>query len=136
MSVGTATTRPNDPIKKIMVTTLAAVDAGDPLRSVARELVADEVGAVLVGDGRHTVGLISERDLVTVFASGGDIDSDQALDIMTSELLAAGPDDSIAVVGRMMLDGGVRHIVVRDGTQVIGLVSIRDVLAVLLPDGD
>jgi CBS domain-containing protein len=55
---------------------------------------------------------------------------------MTSELVAAAPDDSIAVVGRMMLDAGVRHIVVRDGAQIIGLVSIRDVLAVLLPDGD
>jgi CBS domain-containing protein len=35
----------------------------------------------------------------------------------------------------MMLDAGVRHVVVRDGETVIGLVSIRDVLAVLLPDG-
>lgn len=123
-----------DPIQKIMKKRLAEVHSEDSLRSVAQELVADEIGTVLVrvpsGQGRE--GLISERDLVTVLASGGDLDAQQADDIMTTDLVAVGPQDSIVSVGRLMLDTGVRHIVVREGNATVGLVSIRDVLAVVL----
>jgi len=82
------------------------------------------------------VGLISERDIVTVLATGGDLDKQQAFDVMTSDLVTAKPTDSIASVGRLMIEAGVRHIVICEDRSVIGLVSIRDVLAVLLgPNG-
>ena len=55
---------------------------------------------------------------------------------MTADLVAAHPGDSIASVGQLMLDAGVRHVVIREGDSVVGLVSIRDVLAVLLASTD
>ncbi|MGH4008333.1 MAG: CBS domain-containing protein [Pseudonocardiaceae bacterium] len=114
------------------------VDIGpeESLRSVAQELVADEIGAVLVRVPGGPVGLISERDLVTVLVGGGDFDTQQAADIMTADLVTAQPRDSIAFVGRLMLDTGVRHVVVHENDAVVGLVSIRDVLAVLLGSTD
>lgn len=134
MPAAATNVRPTDPVRKIMSTTLAVVDAGDSLQSVAQELIADEIGAVLVNINHGPVGLISERDLVAALADG-DIENAQAADVMTGDLVAGAPGDSIAAVGRMMLDGGVRHVLVRDGDAVTGLVSIRDVLAVLLADG-
>lgn len=53
---------------------------------------------------------------------------------MSTELVAADPGDSIAEVGALMLDAGVRHVVVRSGEQVLGVVSIRDVLHALLAE--
>jgi CBS domain-containing protein len=79
-------------------------------------------------------GLISERDLVTVFATGGDLDAHQAADVMTTDIVTAGREDSVAAVGRIMRDAGVRHVLIRDGREIVGLVSIRDVLAALLDD--
>jgi CBS domain-containing protein len=106
---------------------------GDSLRSVAQELVADEVGAALIEGPAGPIGLISERDVVTVAATGGDLDNDQAADVMTTDLVTADPDDSIASVARLMLEAGVRHVVMlREGEAVAGLVSIRDVLAVVV----
>jgi CBS domain-containing protein len=129
--------RPIDPIRKIMADRLATVDGGDSLRSVAQELVADEIGAVLVEGTGGPIGLISERDVVTVAATGGDLDDHQAADVMTTDLVTAEPDDSIASVARLMLEAGVRHVVLRrEGEAVVGLVSIRDVLAVVLGDAD
>jgi CBS domain-containing protein len=87
---------------------------------------------VVVNARGGPAGLISERDLITILASGGDLDTHQAADVMTADLVAAQPGDSIASVGRLMLDAKVRHVVIRDGDSVVGLVSIRDVLAVLL----
>jgi CBS domain-containing protein len=51
---------------------------------------------------------------------------------MTTELVTAAPTDSIAEVGTRMLEAGIRHVVLRDGDQVVGVVSIRDVARVLL----
>lgn len=97
---------------------------------------SEEIGAVVVSARGGPAGLISERDLITILASGGDPDTHQAADVMTADLMAAQPGDSIASVGRLMLDAGVRHVVVRDGDSVVGLVSIRDVLAILLGSTD
>jgi CBS domain-containing protein len=87
---------------------------------------------LIVRASAEPVGLISERDVVTVLATGGDLDGHQAMDIMTTDLVTADTTDSIASVGTLMLDAGVRHIIVCEGGSVVGLVSIRDVLAVLL----
>jgi CBS domain-containing protein len=134
--ITTGKVTPADPIQKIMTKRLVEVHAEESLRLVAQELAADEVGTVLVSAPGRPAGLISERDLVTILASGGDLDNRQAADIMTTDLVAAEPGDSIASVGRLMREAGVRHIVVRDGDAVVGLVSIRDVLAVLLASVD
>ena len=50
----------------------------------------------------------------------------------STELVTAAPDDSIVEVGTRMLDTGVRHVVLREGDDVVGIVSIRDVLRALI----
>lgn len=126
------TTAPTDPISTIASTVVAEVDSAQTLRTVAEQLVADEVGAVVVRVPGRPSGLVSERDLVAVLASGGDPGSVQAADVMTTELITAAPGDSIAEVGEQMLDAGIRHVVLRDDDEVVGIVSIRDVLRVLI----
>jgi CBS domain-containing protein len=102
------------------------------LREAARELADDEIGAVLVDGPGGTVGLISERDLVGAVAAGDDLDDRQVADLMGTGLVTAGPDDTIGWVAALMDDAGVRHILVGDDGAVVGLVSVRDVLPVLL----
>ncbi|WP_214401434.1 CBS domain-containing protein [Pseudonocardia lacus] len=126
------TTAPTDPIATIAATVVAEVDSSQTLRAVAEELVADEIGAVVVRVPGRPSGLISERDLAAVVAAGGEPGTVQAVDLMTTELVTAAPGDSIAEVGARMLDAGIRHVVLHDGEQVVGIVSIRDVLGVLL----
>ncbi len=121
-----------DPVAKIMVEGLSEVDPGQSLRSVAQQLVADEIGVVFVQIPGGPVGLISERDLVNALVDGADFNAQQAIDVATTDLVTAQPGDSIASVGHMMLEAWVRHIAVYEGDTVVGLVSIRDVLAVLL----
>lgn len=126
------TISPTQPVSTIATRIVAEVDTALSLRAIAEELVADEVGVVLVrAPGRRT-GLISERDLVTVLAVGGDPDRTQAADVMTTDLITAAPSASIVEVGTRMLDAGIRHVVLRDGDEVVGVVSIRDVLRAML----
>jgi CBS domain-containing protein len=127
---------PTDRINKIMTGRLAVVSDGASLRSIAAELTPDEIGAVIITSSGVPVGLISELDLVVVLGTGGDLDAKQAADVMVTDLVAAGPRDTITSVGRRMLDAGVRHVVIRQDDHVVGLVSMRDVLAALLGSAD
>jgi CBS domain-containing protein len=121
-----------DPVRRIMARRPVGVPLEATLREVARELADDEIGAVLVQAPGGPVGLVSERDLVTALAAGDDPDDRQVADLMTADLVSAGPDDTIGAVAELMDDAGVRHIPVTDGSTVVGMVSVRDVLAVLL----
>ena len=124
---------PADPVRDLMARHPASVGTDESVRTVAQELVAGEIGAVLVTAAGEPTGLVSERDIVAVVAGGSEVDTEQAAEIMTTDLVTAAPTDSIADVGALMRDAGVRHIPVRDGDGAwIGVVSIRDVLGVLL----
>jgi CBS domain-containing protein len=78
------------------------------------------------------VGLASERDLVVVLSGGRDPADVRVADVMTTDLVWARPDATIREVGELMRDADVRHIPVGDGRIARGVVSIRDILAVLL----
>ena len=123
---------PADPVRRIMGRRPVGVPQAATLRELARELADDEIGAVVVESPRGIVGLVSERDLVGAVAAGDDLDDRQVADLMSTDLITAGPSDTIKAVATLMNDAGVRHILVADGRTTVGIVSVRDVLPVLL----
>ena len=126
------TTAPRQQIRTIMRTQLASVEQHDSLRDVAKELTGNDIGAVLVSSPVGPVGVVSERDVVSVAAMGIDLEAEQVKSTMSVDLVSASATESIAVVGKLMIRSGVRHVAVRDGSRVIGVVSMRDVLDALL----
>ncbi len=105
------------------------------LRGFAQLLEENGIGAVLVrsSDG-GIAGLISERDLVRAIAEGADPDVDRVGDHMTFDVEFARSDTSSAELARVMIDDAIRHLPVADADgKVIGVVSIRDVLAAVRP---
>ena len=104
------------------------------LRSLAELLEENNIGAVLVRatDG-SVAGLISERDLVRALAEGADPDTDRVSDHMTYEVEFAPAATPAATLARTMLDDSIRHLPVEDDDgKVLGVLSIRDVLASLI----
>ena len=96
----------------------------------AIQLMADKsVGALPVVDNSRLVGIISERDYARkVILKGRSSKDTPVRDIMTQVLLTATPSDSIAECIRIMTENRVRHLPVLEGTKMIGIVSIGDVL--------
>jgi predicted transcriptional regulator len=123
---------PADPVRRIMVRNPVGVAPEATLREVARELADDVIGTVVVESPGGTIGLVSERDLIEAVAAGDDLDDRQVADLMSTDLVTARPADAISTVAMLMDDAGVRHILVADGATVVGIVSVRDVLPVLL----
>jgi CBS domain-containing protein len=103
------------------------------LREVARSLYLDDVGAAVVSDGKTVLGIISERDVVRQLALDDDPDKTVTSKAMTRHIATARPEDSLLDVVFQMVDASVRHIPVVDADgDVVGMVSIRDVLRPLL----
>ena len=115
-----------------MKPSLAVLDVSDTLQEAVDELACNEIGVALVGDD-EVVGLISERDIISLLSMRTDLAATQVGEVLTCDVVWAAPNTSISDVGALMLEAGVRHIPVGDGNKSVGIVSIRDILAVLLP---
>ena len=87
------------------------------------------VGALPVVDNSRLIGIISERDYTRKVILKGLSSKDTAVrDIMTREMLTASPSDSIQDCMRVMTEKRVRHLPVLEGTRIIGIVSIGDIM--------
>lgn len=98
------------------------------LRDVARLLVDEGIGAAVVRGADHPVGVVSERDVVRALADGADPDVASAADVMSPDLVSAAPDDPIGQVMEAMADNWIRHVPVLRGSEVVGMVSARDLV--------
>lgn len=122
----------HDPIRSLDWPELVSVAPTTTLRTVATVLTDHEVGAVVVQPSLDTpAGIVSERDLAAALANGLDPDITIAVEVMTTELITVEPSESIDDAIARVLAHRIRHLAIVDGDEVVGLVSARDLLAIL-----
>jgi len=110
---------------------LIHVDPDDSVRAAARMMSDRNVGAVAVLDSGRLVGVFSERDIMTrVVAPGLNPESTTIAKVMTRDLVVGNPKDDIDVALQKMHAVGCRHLPVVDEGNLIGMISIRDLLQV------
>jgi CBS domain-containing protein len=99
-------------------------------REFAVRLHAEQIGAMIVSrDGRSIDGIISERDLAYGLAAhGSELPTVAVSKLMAKTVVDCSPDDSINHVMKVMTQRRVRHLPVKDGDQLVGIISIGDVL--------
>ena len=91
------------------------------------------IGALPVVDNKTLVGVVSERDYTRkVIVKGRSSKDTPVSDIMTKELLTVNPGDTVAECMRIMTEKRVRHLPVLEGTRLVGILSIGDVVNWLL----
>ncbi|MER7010260.1 CBS domain-containing protein [Saccharopolyspora sp. NPDC000359] len=105
-------------------------DAADPLVDVAVKMTTGHVGALAVLDDDRITGIISERDLVRSLAEQAYPRHTTATAFATHQLETADCDEDTRDVARRMLDAGIRHLPVKKGGTVVGVISMRDLLAI------
>jgi CBS domain-containing protein len=121
---------PNDPVERLVSGPVVEAHTDDTLTRIAELMVEDSIGLVVIRDQNPIAGVVSERDIVAAVADGADFESDRAADVMALDTLTIEASATIAEARTLMLDGGVRHLPVKKGDRVIGVVSIRDLLGV------
>lgn len=106
-----------------------------PVRDALRMMERHNVGSlVIVRDGR-LVGLLTERDFARRVASAGQAALEAVVgDLMISDVLVVSPDTSIDDCMALMTEKRTRHLPVFENDQVVGVVSIGDVVKGLIDD--
>lgn len=106
-----------------------AVAPGTALRDAAWLMNDNHVGSAIVinGDGA-LAGIVTERDLLRAVATHVDFDTQTVDELMTVDVIRAGPDWEVYEAAAEMSDRGIRHLVVGTADRVDGVVSIRDLL--------
>jgi CBS domain-containing protein len=110
---------------------LVHVGMSDNVSDVAKRMREKNVGAVAVLDDGKLVGIFSERDVVTRVVAD-DRDASQTLIgmVMTKDLIVADPADDVDDAVQKMVAGNCRHLPIVKGGNLLGMISIRDLLQV------
>jgi CBS domain-containing protein len=99
------------------------------LREAARLMSARRVGAAVVVDSEHSgVGILTERDILDSVGAGQDPDTELAAAHRTADVVFASPEWTLQQAAETMVRAGFRHLVVLEGSEVTGLLSMRDIV--------
>ena len=107
---------------------IAWIEPSGTLRKAALQLHESDIGALAVESDGALHGIFTERDLTRAVASGAELDSALIEDWMTPYPDSFGPDMSVETAATWMLAAGYRHLPVIDGQDVIGMISMKDIL--------
>lgn len=107
------------------------------LREAARQMARRRLGAAVVAtsDGNQ-LAIVTERDILVSLAVGDDPDVATVAGHATREVVLAAPSWTMAEAAVTMIRGDFRHLVVVDGPEVVGVLSLRDVVRIWTEIGD
>jgi CBS domain-containing protein len=119
-----------------MSSVVLTIGPGHSLRDAARHMAGRGVGAAVVVDpDQPGPGIITERDLLESIGAGQDPDEEKVCDHLSAHLTFAAPDWSLERAAEAMVRGGFRHLVVVDGGETVGVLSMRDIVRCWTGDG-
>ena len=106
------------------------------IRDAARMMRERRVGAAVVmnPDGAGP-GIITERDVLDSIGAGEDPDTELVASHLTGQLVFAAPQWSLEEAAVAMVRGGFRHLVVIDDGEIVGILSVRDIVRLWTDDG-
>lgn len=106
------------------------------LRSVAKLMGREGVGAAIVVDPDSPgPSILTERDVLKAVGEGSDLDIERVCDHAAERAVYASPDWSLERAAAEMVQGGFRHLVVVSGAEVVGVLSMRDIVRCWVTDG-
>jgi CBS domain-containing protein len=119
-----------------MSSVVLTVNPGHSLREAACLMAERRVGAAVVIDAEQPgPGIVTERDLLQSIADGKDPDRERVGEHLSSDLTFAAPDWSLERAAEAMVGGGFRHLVVVEGGEMAGILSMRDIVRCWVRDG-
>ena len=112
-----------------MTSLVLTIGPAHTLREAARLMSARAVGAAVVIDDEHSgVGILTERDILDSVGAGQDPDTERAAAHRTGDVVFASPDWTLEQAASTMVRAGFRHLIVLEGNEVTGLLSMRDIV--------
>src|SRR4051794_27231431 len=115
-------------LAELMATDVLAVSPGSEVADAARRMVERETGVAVVLEDGKLIGIISERDMLRLLGERGDT-SALVRDRMTQHVMVGSPSMALPEALAIMIQGRFRHLPVVEDERVVGIVSMRDLMA-------
>ncbi|MFD5253941.1 cyclic nucleotide-binding/CBS domain-containing protein [Streptomyces bobili] len=121
-------------VRDAMSTVVLTIGPAHTLRQAAALMSARRVGAALVLDpDAGGIGILTERDILNSVALGQDPDTERTHAHTTNDVVFATPAWTLEEAASAMAHGGFRHLVVLEGEEAVGIVSVRDIIRCWAP---
>lgn len=118
-------------VREGMSSVVLALGPGHTLRAAAEKMTQKGTGAALVFDEESPAPrIITERDILNAIGSGVDPDTETVASHMSESVISAPPDWSLERAAEEMVKSGIRHLVVVDRGELVGVLSMRDIVRV------
>ena len=121
-------------IRKHVTREVVALDGTASIREAARLMSDRRIGSVAIRDGGTIVGLVTERDLVEFALARGRDPASAIREAMRPGMPRVSADATEAECAALMRDQTTRHLLVEDGGKVLGVVSMRDIIQLMLDE--
>jgi CBS domain-containing protein len=123
-------------VREGMSRTVLTVGPGHTLSAVARLMSVRQVGAAVVMDpDGYGPGIITERDILVAVGEGQSPEQESVAEHLTKDVVYAAPDWSLEEAAVAMVQGNFRHLIVLDGGETVGILSVRDIVRCWTEDG-
>jgi CBS domain-containing protein len=117
-----------------IVRDVALVDANKSVLDAAKVMSDRFIGSVVVTVGSDVKGVFTERDLMRVVAQQQSPASVQLKEVMRTDLASVAPHETVDHCLQVMKENRCRHLLVFDGGKLVGIVSLRDLAALMLEE--
>jgi CBS domain-containing protein len=121
-------------VRNLMKSPVVSVDPDQTLQRAAQVMQEHGIGSVVVEQAGQVVGILTERDVMHAAAQLGDVGQARVSDHMTTPVVTASPNWDVSVAAAEMHDRRIRHLVVVEEGSALGVLSVRDVMSVFLPE--
>jgi len=122
------------PIAPKIARNVAVIGQERTVLDAAQLMVERYIGSVVVDGGGHVNGIFTERDLMRAVAQGRDPARTLLKEVMRTQLVRVAPSDSIEHCLELMRKHRCRHLLVYEGDEFVGIVSLRDLAALMLEE--
>lgn len=122
-------------VRDAMSASVVTVGSGHSLEQASRVMAEKNIGSVVIVDpDANGPGILTERDIVRAVARGVDLGSVTTSEFLTADATYAAPGWTLEEASEAMRRGGFRHLVVVDGGEVLGMLSMRDIVRAWAPE--
>ena len=121
-------------VRNLMRSPVVSVGPEEGLRHAAQVMQEHGTGSVVVERGGQVVGILTERDVLRAVAQVGDLAAARAGEHMSAPVVTASPNWDVTVAAAEMHARHIRHLVVVEQGRALGVLSLRDVMSVFLPE--
>jgi signal-transduction protein with cAMP-binding, CBS, and nucleotidyltransferase domain len=121
-------------VRNLMKSPVVLVGPEESLRRAAQVMQEHGIGAVVVEQSDQVIGILTERDMMHAVAQIGDVEKARVGDHMSAPVVTASPNWDVTVAATEMSDRRIRHLVVLEAGRALGVLSVRDVMSVFLPE--